>query len=133
LPQSIDSAFAGALSRREQLAFGAARECLGAHAAERLKRGAQLLAGVAAAPFAAQPLPVEKLRPGKLETSPAPGEIHDRLAVETVGDWNAADLDGRTSSEIDADLVAGARVVKTANTLSAEVLASDPHQAGGSA
>ena len=38
---------------------------------------------------------------------------------------------GRTSSEIVADLVAGARVVKAANTLSAEVLASDPHQADG--
>ena len=38
---------------------------------------------------------------------------------------------GRTSSEIVADLVAGARVVKAANTLGAEVLASDPHQAGG--
>jgi hypothetical protein len=38
---------------------------------------------------------------------------------------------GRTSSELLADLVAGARVVKAANTLSAEVLASDPREAGG--
>jgi 8-hydroxy-5-deazaflavin:NADPH oxidoreductase len=30
-----------------------------------------------------------------------------------------------------ADLVAGTRVVKAANTLGAEVLASDPHEAGG--
>ena len=37
----------------------------------------------------------------------------------------------RTSSELLADLVADARLVKAANTLSAEVLASDPHEAGG--
>ena len=38
---------------------------------------------------------------------------------------------GRTSSELVAELVAGARVVKAANTLGAEVLGSDPHEAGG--
>ena len=43
----------------------------------------------------------------------------------------ADDLKGRTSSEIVADLVAGARVVKAANTLGADVLGSDPHEAGG--
>lgn len=42
-----------------------------------------------------------------------------------------APLDGRTSSEIVADLVPGARVVKTANTLGANVLGADPHDAGG--
>ena len=31
----------------------------------------------------------------------------------------------------DGNLVAGARVVKAANTLSADVLSSDPHEAGG--
>jgi len=40
-------------------------------------------------------------------------------------------LTGRTSSEVVADLVAPARVVKAANTLVAAVLGSDPHQAGG--
>jgi predicted dinucleotide-binding enzyme len=34
-------------------------------------------------------------------------------------------------SELVADLVAGARVVKAANTLGADVLGSDPHEAGG--
>jgi predicted dinucleotide-binding enzyme len=38
---------------------------------------------------------------------------------------------GRTSSEIVAEIVAGARVVKAANTLGAQVLGSDPHEAGG--
>ena len=42
-----------------------------------------------------------------------------------------AALDGRTSSEIVAELVADGRVVKAANTLSAELLGADPHDAGG--
>jgi hypothetical protein len=37
----------------------------------------------------------------------------------------------RGDSEVVADLVAPARVVKAANTLVAAVLGSDPHQAGG--
>lgn len=40
-------------------------------------------------------------------------------------------LGGLTSSEIVAQLVPGARVVKTANTLAADVLGADPHEAGG--
>jgi 8-hydroxy-5-deazaflavin:NADPH oxidoreductase len=42
-----------------------------------------------------------------------------------------AELDGRGSSEIVAELVAGARLVKAANTISAEMLGADPHHAGG--
>jgi predicted dinucleotide-binding enzyme len=42
-----------------------------------------------------------------------------------------ADLGGRTSSEIVAGLVAGARVVKAGNTVAAALLAADPHDAGG--
>jgi predicted dinucleotide-binding enzyme len=42
-----------------------------------------------------------------------------------------ADLGGRTSSEIVAELVARARVVKAGNTLAAELLGADPHDAGG--
>lgn len=41
------------------------------------------------------------------------------------------DLRGRTSSEVFADLVPGARVVKAMNHLLAEVLASDPRGHGG--
>ncbi len=54
-----------------------------------------------------------------------------RIVIDATNDWAADDLDGRTSSEIVAGLVAGARVVKAANTLSAEDLESDPEQAGG--
>jgi predicted dinucleotide-binding enzyme len=54
-----------------------------------------------------------------------------RIVIDATNDWAADDLQGRTSSEIVADLVAGARVVKAANTLGADVLGSDPHAAGG--
>ena len=50
--------------------------------------------------------------------------------IDATNAWNA-DLGGRTSSEIVADLVPGAHVVKAANTLRAEVLGADPGQAGG--
>ena len=51
--------------------------------------------------------------------------------IDATNDGAADDLNGRTSGEIVADLVAGARVVKAANTLGADVLGSDPHEAGG--
>jgi predicted dinucleotide-binding enzyme len=54
-----------------------------------------------------------------------------QIVIDATNDWAADDLDGRTSSEIVADLVAGAQLVKAANTLGAEVLGSDPHEAGG--
>jgi predicted dinucleotide-binding enzyme len=56
---------------------------------------------------------------------------NSRIVIDATNDWAADDLQGRTSSELVADLVAGARVVKAANTLNAEVLGSDPHEAGG--
>lgn len=56
---------------------------------------------------------------------------NSQVVIDATNDWAADDLQGRTSSELVADLVAGARVVKAANTLSAEVLSSDPHEAGG--
>jgi predicted dinucleotide-binding enzyme len=54
-----------------------------------------------------------------------------QVVIDATNDWGADDLQGRTSSEIVADLVAGARLVKAANTLGADVLSSDPHEAGG--
>jgi predicted dinucleotide-binding enzyme len=56
---------------------------------------------------------------------------NSQVVIDATNDWGADDLNGRTSSELVADLVGGARLVKAANTLSAEVLASDPHEAGG--
>jgi 8-hydroxy-5-deazaflavin:NADPH oxidoreductase len=54
-----------------------------------------------------------------------------RVVIDPTNDFDPSDLDGRTSSELVADLVAPARVVKAANTLAAAVLGSDPHEAGG--
>jgi predicted dinucleotide-binding enzyme len=54
-----------------------------------------------------------------------------QIVIDATNDWAADDLEGRTSSELVADLVAGAQLVKAGNTLSAEVLGSDPHEAGG--
>ena len=46
-------------------------------------------------------------------------------------EFRPADLKGNTSSEVVASLAPGARVVKAMNTLGKEILASDPHVAGG--
>jgi len=45
--------------------------------------------------------------------------------------FKPVDLKGRVSSEVVADLVPGARVVKAFNHLRAEVLAADPQDSGG--
>ncbi len=54
-----------------------------------------------------------------------------QIVIDATNDFAADDLQGRTSSELVADLVTGARVVKAANTLGADVLGSDPHEVGG--
>jgi predicted dinucleotide-binding enzyme len=46
-------------------------------------------------------------------------------------DFQPAPLGGRTSSEIVAELVRGAWLVKAANTLGADVLGADPSEGGG--
>ena len=58
-------------------------------------------------------------------------EWDGQILIDPTNDFDPSDLDGRTSSEVVADLVAPARVVKAANTLVAAVLGSDPHEAGG--
>jgi predicted dinucleotide-binding enzyme len=54
-----------------------------------------------------------------------------RIVIDPTNDFDPSDLDGRTSSEFVAELVAPARVVKAGNTFAAPVLGSDPHEAGG--
>jgi 8-hydroxy-5-deazaflavin:NADPH oxidoreductase len=58
-------------------------------------------------------------------------EWEGRMVIDPTNDFDPGDLDGRTSSEVVADLVTPAPVVKAANTLGAAVLGSDPHEAGG--
>jgi 8-hydroxy-5-deazaflavin:NADPH oxidoreductase len=58
-------------------------------------------------------------------------EWSGQIVIDATNDFDPSDLNGRTSSELVADLVDPARVVKTANTLTAAVLASDPHEGGG--
>ena len=58
-------------------------------------------------------------------------EWEGRIVIDPTNDFDPSDLDGRTSSEVVADLVAPARLVKAGNTLAAALLGSDPHQAGG--
>jgi 8-hydroxy-5-deazaflavin:NADPH oxidoreductase len=54
-----------------------------------------------------------------------------RIVIDATNDFDAGDLDGRTSSEVLADRIPGAQVVKAANTLGAGVLGSDPDEGGG--
>jgi predicted dinucleotide-binding enzyme len=54
-----------------------------------------------------------------------------RIVIDPTNDFDPSDLNGRTSSEVVADLVAPARVVKAANVWAAPVLASDPRESGG--
>ena len=58
-------------------------------------------------------------------------EWSDQIVIDATNDFEPSDLNGRTSSEVVAGLVRGARVVKAANTLGAAVLGSDPHEGGG--
>ena len=58
-------------------------------------------------------------------------EWSDHIVIDATNDFEPSDLNGRTSSEVVAGLVRGARVVKAANTLGAAVLGSDPHEGGG--
>ena len=58
-------------------------------------------------------------------------EWDGRILIDPTNDFDPSDLNGRTSSEVVAELVAPARVVKAGNTFAAAVLAADPHEAGG--
>jgi predicted dinucleotide-binding enzyme len=58
-------------------------------------------------------------------------EWNRRTVVDTTNDFEPGGLNGRTSTEVVADLVGRARVVKAANTLYAALLGSDPHEGAG--
>lgn len=59
-----------------------------------------------------------------------------RVLVDTTNPiepphFTVAELGGRTSSEVVADLVPGAKLVKAFNTLTPSMIARDPREAGG--
>jgi predicted dinucleotide-binding enzyme len=63
-------------------------------------------------------------------------DLRGRIVIDASNpimppDFQVEDLHGRTSGEVVAELVPGARLVKAANTLPAAVLAADPREAGG--
>jgi hypothetical protein len=58
-------------------------------------------------------------------------EWNTQIVIDATNDFDPSDLNGRISSEVVADLVSPARVVKGANTFEAALLASDPQEAGG--
>jgi predicted dinucleotide-binding enzyme len=85
----------------------------------------------AAAPTVVLAVPWERV-PGALQGLQWNGQIVIDATNDFAGtDFEGSDLDARTSSELVAGLVSGARVVKGANTLVAAVLGSDPHEAAG--
>jgi predicted dinucleotide-binding enzyme len=63
---------------------------------------------------------------------------HNRIVVDATNhfityapDFQVADLNGRASSEVVADHLPGARVVKAFNTLNFKLLAANPQEANG--
>jgi predicted dinucleotide-binding enzyme len=58
-------------------------------------------------------------------------EWNGQVVIDATNDFDPSDLGDRISSEVVADLVSPARVVKAGNTLEAAMLASDPQEAGG--
>ncbi|HEV2923789.1 MAG TPA: NAD(P)-binding domain-containing protein [Solirubrobacteraceae bacterium] len=85
----------------------------------------------AAAPTVVLAVPWDRV-PGALQGL----ELNGRIVIDATNDFagtdfEGSDLDRRTSSELVAGLVSGARVVKGGNTLVAAVLGSDPHEAAG--
>jgi predicted dinucleotide-binding enzyme len=85
----------------------------------------------AAAPTVVLAVPWEQV-PGAVQGLQWNGRIVIDATNDFAGtDFEGSDLDRRTSSELVAGLVSGARVVKGANTLVAAALGADPHEAAG--
>ena len=70
---------------------------------------------------------------------PVLGRVSDwngRIVIDTTNPiepphFTVAELSGRSSSEVVADLVPGARLIKAFNTLTPWMIARDPREAGG--
>jgi predicted dinucleotide-binding enzyme len=90
------------------------------------------VAEAAGCPIVALAVPWDSI-PGAAEGLSWSGQIViDATNALLFPDLQPAPLGGRTSSEIVAELVPGARLVKAGNTLAADVLGADPSDEGGS-
>ena len=63
-------------------------------------------------------------------------DLTGRIVIDATNpfvppDFHVADLGGRTSGQVVAQMLKGARVVKAANTLGVGTLGADPHQGEG--
>ena len=81
----------GPLAGGAQFGPGPGGESFHADRVEHREGGAQLVAGVAAAPLAAQPLAVQQPGAGQLGAEPGAGEPADRLAVAGLGGCSLAE------------------------------------------
>jgi predicted dinucleotide-binding enzyme len=97
--------------------------------------GAGITAGtvhdVACAPIVGLAVPWANIRDALAGLSWSGEIVVDATNAVLFPSLEPVPLGGLTSSEIVAQLVPGARVVKAANTYSAELLGADPHDAGG--
>ena len=83
-----EAARAGPLAGSAQLGPGPARESRHAHLVKHLEGAAELVAGIAAAALAAEPLPVHLVSPGQLRGEPAALQVLDGqpvLAMSVAG------------------------------------------------
>jgi hypothetical protein len=77
-----------ARSGRQQLTLRAAGEAGRVHASEHLERGAEVLAGIQAAPLGAQPFPVQEVRAGKVQAQA--GALEPLITAGAYGDCDSA-------------------------------------------
>ena len=97
--------------------------------------GAGITAGtthdVARCSIAALAVPWASIHDAVAGLSWSGGIVIDATNAVLIPSLEPLPLGGLTSSEIVAQLVPGARVVKAANTFAADVLGADPREAGG--
>jgi hypothetical protein len=97
----VVAALSHVLAGGDQLAARTLGERLHPDADEHVVSRTQLVAGVEAASLAAQPLPVQQVRAGKLRAQPGAAQPLDRLAVEGVG--RRTDAEQRAAACLEAE------------------------------
>lgn len=132
---NIGSAVATALSRNGIDAVIANRSGPASLAPLVARLGAKIVAGTVAE-AASQDLVIVAVPWSKIPAALSGIDLAGRTVVDANNSIEAplfqpVDLGGRTSSEVFADLVPGAHVVKAFNHLQPQLLSGDPHGEGG--